>query len=413
MKFFLFLLFAITPVSLSQLEIVPVVRTGIDVLVENNFSILKGKRVGLITNPTGVTTGLVSAVDVFAHSDQMTLVALFGPEHGVRGDASAGSRIDSYIDSATGIPVYSLYGKTTKPTAEMLKGIDVLVYDIQDIGVRSYTYINTMAKAMAAAAEHGIEFVILDRPNPLTGNTIEGNVLDTKFKSFVGMFPIPYVYGMTCGELATMLNNEGWLEGRRKCKLTVVTMQGWKRSMWWEDTGLQWVPTSPHIPNAATALFCAATGIIGELDGLSVGVGYTLPFQLVGATWIDAAQLAQELNGKNIPGVYFRPIIYTPFYGAMQGKQVNGVQIYLLDRSEVNLVSLQLYIVQMINELYPARDVFVHSDSSRIKMFDNVMGTDAVRIALEKKVPAAVIIADWKKEVDAFVPLRNKYLLYE
>jgi uncharacterized protein YbbC (DUF1343 family) len=160
-------------------------------------------------------------------------------------------------------------------------------------------------------------------------------------------------------------------------------------------------------------LFCAATGIIGELDGLSVGVGYTLPFQLVGATWIDAAQLAQELNGKNIPGVYFRPIIYTPFYGAMQGKQVNGVQIYLLDRSEVNLVSLQLYIVQMINELYPARDVFVHSDSSRIKMFDNVMGTDAVRIALEKKVPAAVIIADWKKEVDAFVPLRNKYLLYE
>jgi uncharacterized protein YbbC (DUF1343 family) len=413
MKFFLFLLFAITPVSLSQLEIVPVVRTGIDVLVENNFSILKGKRVGLITNPTGVTAGLVSAVDVFAHSNQIKLVALFGPEHGVRGDASAGSRVDSYIDSATGIPVYSLYGKTTKPTAEMLNGIDVLVYDIQDIGIRSYTYINTMAKAMAAAAEHGIEFVILDRPNPLTGNTIEGNVLDTKFKSFVGMFPIPYVYGMTCGELATMLNNEGWLEGRRKCKLTVVTMQGWKRSMWWEDTGLQWVPTSPHIPNAATALFCAATGIIGELDGLSVGVGYTLPFQLVGATWIDAAQLAQELNGKNIPGVYFRPIIYTPFYGAMQGKQVNGVQIYLLDRSEVNLVSLQLYIVQMINELYPARDVFVHSDSSRIKMFDNVMGTDAVRIALEKKVPAAVIIADWKKEVDAFVPLRNKYLLYE
>ena len=413
MKFFLFLFLTITPVSQSQHETVPVVRTGIDVLIESNFSTLKGKRVGLITNPTGVTAGLVSAVDVFAHSNQFTLVALFGPEHGVRGDASAGSRVDSYIDSATGIPVYSLYGKTTKPTAEMLKGIDVLVYDIQDIGIRSYTYINTMAKAMAAAAEHGIEFVILDRPNPLTGNTIEGNVLNTKFKSFVGMFPIPYVYGMTCGELGTMLNNEGWLEGRRKCKLTVVTMQGWKRSMWWEDTGLQWVPTSPHVPNAATALFCAATGIIGELDGLSVGVGYTLPFQLVGATWIDAAQLAQELNGKNIPGVYFRPIIYTPFYGAMQGKQVNGVQIYLLDRSEVNLVSLQFYIVQTINELYPARDVFVHSDSSRTKMFDNVMGTDAVRIALEKRVPAAVIIAGWKKEVDAFLPLRNKYLLYE
>ena len=413
MKLFLIIVFAITPVSQSQHETAAVVRTGIDVLVENNFSILKGKRVGLITNPTGATAGLVSAVDVFAHSNQVKLVALFGPEHGVRGDVAAGSRVDSFVDSATGIPVYSLYGKTTKPTEEMLKGIDVLVYHIQDIGVRSYTYINTMAKAMAAAAEHGIEFVVLDRPNPLTGNTIEGNVLDMKFKSFVGMFPIPYVYGMTCGELAAMMNNEGWLEGGKKCKLSVVTMEGWKRSMWWEDTGLQWVPTSPHIPNAATALFCAATGIIGELDGLSVGVGYTLPFQLVGATWIDAAKLAQELNGRNIPGVYFRPIVYTPFYGAMQGKQVSGVQVYFLDRNEVDLVSLQLYIVQTIDELYPARDVFVHSDSSRIKMFDNVMGTDAVRIALEQKVPVAAIIAGWKKEVDAFLPLRNKYLLYE
>ena len=413
MKFFLFLFFAITSVSHSQHEPSPGVRTGVDVLIENNFSLLKGKRVGLITNPTGVTADLVSAIDVFARSHQITLVALFGPEHGVRGDAAAGNRVDSYVDSATGLPVYSLYGKTTKPTAEMLKGIDVLVYDIQDIGIRSYTYINTMAKAMAAAAEHGIEFVVLDRPNPLNGNAVEGNVLDMKFKSFVGMFPIPYVYGMTCGELATMLNDEGWLEGGRKCKLHVVAMEGWKRSMWWEDTGLQWVPTSPHIPTAATALFCAATGIIGELDGLSVGVGYTLPFQLVGATWIDAALLAHELNSKNIPGVYFRPTVYTPFYGAMQGKQVNGVQLYLLDRTAAHLVGLQVYIVQAINALYPARDVFVHSDSSRIKMFDNVMGTDAVRLRLEQKVPAVAIIADWKKDVDAFMPLRKKYLLYE
>ncbi len=211
MKFFLFLFlsFTFTSASLSQHDPAHVVRTGLDVLVENNFSILKDKRVGLITNPTGVTASLVSAVDVFARSNQIKLVALFAPEHGLRGDAAAGSRVDSYVDSATGLPVYSLYGKTTKPTSEMLKGIDVLVYDIQDIGIRSYTYINTMAKAMSAAADHGIEFVILDRPNPLTGNIIEGNVLDTKFKSFVGMFPIPYVYGMTCGELATMLNAEG------------------------------------------------------------------------------------------------------------------------------------------------------------------------------------------------------------
>ncbi|MGA7160995.1 MAG: DUF1343 domain-containing protein [Bacteroidota bacterium] len=412
MKFFLFLFFAVSSASQSQDQLKPVVKTGIDVLVESNFSILKGKRVGLITNPTGVTGGLVSAVDVFAHSRELKLVALFAPEHGVRGDFAAGTRVDSYVDSATGVPVYSLYGKTTKPTAEMVRGVDALVYDIQDIGVRSYTYINTMAKAMAAASENGIEFVVLDRPNPLTGNEIEGNVLDTKFKSFVGMFPIPYVYGLTCGELATLLNDEGWLEGGRKCKLNVVMMEGWKRSMWWEDTGLQWVPTSPHIPNAATALFCAATGIIGELDGLSVGIGYTLPFQLVGAPWIDAQSLAQTLNNKKIAGAYFRPVTYTPFYGAMQGRQVNGVQIYIVNRDKVNLIGLQLYIVQAINELYPAKDVFVHSDSSRIRMFDNVIGTDSVRIALENKVPAGTIISGWKNEVNTFLSIRKKYLLY-
>ncbi len=413
MKWFSIFLFLIASVSESQQETVPVIRTGLDVLIENNFSILKGKRVGLITNPTGVTAGLASAVDVFAQSNQVKLVALFGPEHGVRGDAAAGSRVDSYVDSATGLPVYSLFGKTTKPTAEMLKGVDVLVYDIQDIGVRSYTYIATMARAMSAAAEHGIDFVVLDRPNPLTGAAVEGNVLDAKFKSFVGMFSIPYVYGMTCGELAMMVNGEGWLEGGRKCRLTVIPMEGWRRSMWWEETGLPWVPTSPHIPYAATSLFCAATGMIGELDGVSVGIGYTLPFQLVGAPWIDAARFARALNGLDLPGVHFRPTVYTPFYGAMQGKQVSGVQIYVTDRSKANLVNLQLYILQAIDELYPARDVFAHSDSSRLRMFDSVMGTDAVRIALQQKTPAAAIIAGWKKDVDVFMQTRQKYLLYE
>jgi len=412
-KFFFFLILAATAASQTPHEPAPAVRTGIDVLVENDFSILKGKRVGLITNPTGVTAGLISAADIFSHADQLKLVALFGPEHGIRGDAVAGSRIDSYIDSATGVPVYSLYGKTTKPTGEMLKGIDVLVYDIQDIGVRSYTFISTMANAMSAAAEHNIEFVVLDRPDPLTGNKVEGNVLDPKFKSFVGLFPIPYVYGMTCGELASLLNNEGWLEGGKKCKLAVVTMEGWNRSMWWEDTGLQWIPTSPHIPFAATALFCAATGIIGELEGLNVGVGYTMPFQVVGAPWVDGKALARTLNSKYIAGVHFRPVVYTPFYGPMQGKQVNGVEIHLMDREQADLVNIQLYILQAIDEFYPDRDILSHSDSSRVRMFDRVMGTDAVRIALEQKVPVPTIVAEWKREVEAFLPIRKKYLLYE
>ena len=226
---------------------------------------------------------------------------------------------------------------------------------------------------MSAAAEHGIDFVVLDRPNPLTVwpssykcprrevQIVRRHVFDSD------------VYGMTCGELAMMVNGEGWLEGGRKCRLTVIPMEGWRRSMWWEETGLPWVPTSPHIPYAATSLFCAATGMIGELDGVSVGIGYTLPFQLVGAPWIDAARFARALNGLDLPGVHFRPTVYTPFYGAMQGKQVSGVQNYVTDRSKANLVNLQLYSLQAIDELYRARDVFAHSDSSRLRMFDSVM----------------------------------------
>ncbi len=389
------------------------VKTGIDVLVEDNFSLLNGKRVGLITNPTGVTNRLTSSVDVLAHAKNVKLVALFGPEHGVRGDVAAGGHVESTVDSATGIPVFSLYGKTNKPTPEMLKGVDVLVYDIQDIGSRSYTYINTMAAAMEAAAENNLDFVVLDRPNPLTGNRIEGNILDLKYRSFVGMFPIPYVYGMTCGELAGMINNEGWLEGGKRCKLQVVKMKGWNRTMWWDQTGLRWVPTSPHVPNAETALFYAATGIIGELDGVNIGVGYTMPFQLVGAPWIDASRFAESLNAKKIPGAYFRPMIYRPFYGAMQGKQVNGVQVYFSDREKVNLVTLQLYIAETIRRVFPGKDLFAVSESSRIKMFDKVMGTDAVRIALQKGVPVEEISSSWKKEVDAFIVSRKKYLLYE
>ena len=403
------LLLAVSTILQSQ----PIVKTGIDVLVEEDFSLLSGKRVGLITNPTGVTNTLASTVDVLAHGKNVKLVALFGPEHGVRGDVAAGGHVESTMDSATGIPVFSLYGKTNKPTPEMLKGIDVLVYDIQDIGSRSYTYINTMASAMEAAAENNIDFVVLDRPNPLTGNRVEGNILDLKYRSFVGMFPIAYVYGMTCGELAGMINDEGWLAGGKRCKLHVVKMKNWNRAMWWEETGLRWVPTSPHVPNAETALYYAATGIIGELDAVNIGVGYTMPFQLVGAPWIDATRFAESLNAKKIPGVYFRPMMYRPFYGAMQGKQVNGVQVYFSDRRKANLVTLQLYIAEAIRRVFPGKDIFALSDSSRIRMFDKVMGTDAVRLALQKNVPVEEISASWKKEVDAFMVSRKKYLLYE
>ncbi len=388
-------------------------KPGIEVLAESNFKILQGKRVGLITNPTGITSNFTSTVDILANAKNITLVALFGPEHGVRGDVSAGGKVDNFNDPATGLPVYSLYGKTRKPTPEMLNGIDVLVYDIQDIGARSYTFINTMAYAMEAAAENNIEFVVLDRPNPLNGNRVEGNVLDLKFRSFVGQYPVPYVYGMTCGEFAGMLNNEGWLDGGKKCKLSVVKMENWKRWMHWENTKLPWVLTSPHIPNPETALYYSAIGMLGELETVNIGVGYTMPFQLVGQEWIDGAQLADALNAKKIPGVYFRQISFKPYYGKQMDKQLSGVQIHITDKSKINLTNIQFHMIEVLISLYPENNPFNLAVSNRNAMFDKVAGTDETRKSLVNGTAASSIIASWQNDVAEFMKLRKKYLLYE
>lgn len=400
-------------IALIHNSLIAQIQTGIDVIEGMNFAPLKNKRIGLITNPTGISSTFASSVDIFARSKNVTLTALYGPEHGVRGDVTAGAKIDSYVDPVTGVPVHSLYGKTRKPTPEMLKNVDVLVYDIQDIGSRSYTYINTMALAMEAAAENNIDFIVLDRPNPLSGNRVEGNILDLNFRSFVGQYPIPYVYGMTCGELATMLNDEGWLEGGKKCRLTVIPMKNWKRRMLWEDTGLPWVPTSPHIPNALNAIHYSANGIIGELETVNIGVGYTMPFQLIGAEWIDAQQFADALNAKKLDGVYFRPLSYKPYYGKQQGKQLQGVQIHVTNAAAVNLTNLNLFILEELIRSYPANNPFVLADSARNAMFDKVMGTDVVRKKLMAGVSATDIIASWKKEIDQFMKIRKKYLLYD
>ena len=237
------------------------IMTGIEVLKESNFEILKGKRVGLITNPTGIDNGVRSTIDILFEAKDVNLVALFGPEHGVRGDVHAGDKVESMNDPKTGLPVYSLYGKTRKATPEMLKGIDVLVYDIQDIGCRSFTYISTMGMAMQSAAENNIEFVVLDRPNPLGGLKVEGNLAEDGFISFVSQFKIPYLYGLTCGELAILLNEENMLGV--KCNLKVVPLKGWTRDMTFDKTGLQWVPSSPHIPQAQSSFFYPISGILG------------------------------------------------------------------------------------------------------------------------------------------------------
>lgn len=386
------------------------VKLGIEVLRDNNFNQLRGKRVGLITNPTGVDAKLKSTIDILFEAKDVRLAALFGPEHGVRGNFSAGDKIENAVDSATNLPMYSLYGRTRKPTAEMLKGIDALVYDIQDIGVRSYTYISTMGLAMEAAAENNIEFIVLDRPNPLGGVRVEGNLVEPGFESFVSQFPIPYVYGLTCGELAKLLNDEGMLKA--KCKLTVIPMKGWKRSMIWQDTGLQWVPTSPHIPEAKSSFYYVGTGMLGELGVTSEGVGYTIPFQTFAAEWINAKTFTDKLNALKLDGVLFRPITFKPYYGKHKDKNLHGAQVYITDYTQAHLMSLQFYCLQVHAELYPDKNPFALADSSRLKMFDKVCGSSRVRQLFTARMQFADVKDFLSKDVETFRARTKKHQLY-
>ena len=401
------LLLLVTATSLFS----QVVKPGIEVLKDSNFKILEGKRVGLITNPTGFDNSLKSTIDILHEAPNVNLVALFGPEHGVRGDVHAGDKIADMSDPKTGIPVLSLYGSTRKPTPGMLAGIDVLVYDIQDIGSRSFTYISTMGLAMEAAAENNIKFVVLDRPNPLGGNKIEGNLAEEGFISFVSQFKIPYIYGLTCGELAVLLNEEGMLKA--KCDLEVVKMDGWKRSMRFEETGLQWVPSSPHIPHPSTSVYYPTSGILGELGYMSIGVGYTIPFHMFAAEWIGAEMLADKLNGYKLPGLHFRPIHVKPFYSVGVGKNLQGVQLHIMDYDKASLTDVQFYVMEAIEELYPDKAVFDNASESRFRMFDLVSGSDQIRLRFSKRHKFEDIKDYWYNDVECFAKLAKKYHMYE
>jgi uncharacterized protein YbbC (DUF1343 family) len=387
------------------------VKTGIEVLAERNFDVLQGKRVGLITNATGVNSELTSTVDLIYNAEGVELTALYGPEHGVRGEYAAGDKVSTYIDSKTGVTVFSLYGSTRKPTSEMLENVDVLVYDIQDIGVRSYTYISTMGLAMEAAAENDIEFVVLDRPNPLGGIKIEGNIVEEGYFSFVSQFPVPYIYGLTPGEVAKMINKEGWLVGGVECDLTVVGMEGWERDMTFDQTGLPWVLTSPHIPHKYSAYYYVASGIMGELGIFSEGVGYTLPFQVFAAEWIDEAELAEEMNKLNMPGVVFRPIVFKPFYGRDTGKVLHGVQLHFSDYNAADLMHIQFAFMQVHHSLYPEVDIFGQSEN-RWSMFDKVNGSDQIRLLFGENYLLEDIEEYLNKDIESFKQKSLNYYLY-
>jgi uncharacterized protein YbbC (DUF1343 family) len=389
------------------------IKTGIEVLKEENFSILEGKRIGLITNPTGVDNHMRSTVDILFEAPNVKLVALFGPEHGVRGNQYAGDKVNSGKDPTTNLPVYSLYGKTNKPTKEMLKDIDALVYDIQDNGCRSFTYISTMGLAMEACAEQGKEFIVLDRPNPLGGEKIEGNIVEDDCISFVSQFKIPYVYGLTCGELAMLLNGEHMLRKGLQCKLQVVKMKHWKRDMNYMQTGLQWVPSSPHIPQALTAFFYPMSGILGELGYMNIGVGYTIPFQAFAAAWVNGEELAKAMNALNVPGVSFRPISYKPFYNFSKGEQVEGVQVHILNYEEAPLTDIQFLIMQEIARLYPSKAVFKFAPSRTFAMFDKVCGSKEIRKRLSLNYRWSDVKDYWYKDVESFKKISRKYHLYK
>ena len=412
-----FLCVAFAALTFTAKAAEPVVKTGIEVLRYRNFEILKGKRVGLVTNPSGVDRFLNSTVDILFNAPDVELVALYGPEHGVRGDVYAGGHVTDTKDEATGLPVYSIYGATRKPTPQMLEGIDVMVYDIQDVGVRSYTFISTLGLVMEACGEKGIEVVVLDRPNPLGGNKIEGCFVEPGFFSFVSQYEIPYVYGLTVGELAVMINEEGMNRGQKgnqapaRCDLTVVPMEGWTRDMLYEDTGLPWVLPSPNIPFKDTPMYYAAAGICGELYGfMNIGIGYTLPFQVFGALWLDPEKLKKRLESYSLPGISFRTIWFKPFSGSQKGQLVKGLQYFFTDYENARITETQFYVMQAVAELYPDKKAF--EIISGYGLFDKVCGTDYVRTEFKKRYKFTDIKDYWRKDEEEFRILSQRYYIY-
>ena len=390
------------------------VKPGIEVLRDGGFRELQGKRVGLVTNPSGIDNNLRSTVDILNEAPGVKLVALFGPEHGVRGNAHAGDAVTDAVDPKTGVKMYSLFGKTHKPTADMLRDLDVLVYDIQDVGCRSYTFYATMGVCMEACAEQGKEFMVLDRPNPLGGNKVEGCLVEPGYFSFVSKYAIPYVYGLTPGELARYLNEEGLIA--KKAKLTVIPMRGWKRDMKFRDTGMPWVLPSPNIPTPESAFFYPLSGIAGELYTFNIGVGYTLPFEMFAATWADADRVCDAMNALRLPGLNFRPINVKPFWVTSvdvnkEKKEVHGVQTYITDVDAANLTLTQFYFLQVIHELYPDFKIF-DQNPKRHAMFDKVCGTKEIRERFMKRYRVEDIAPYWNKDNESFKKKSSKYYLY-
>ena len=381
------------------------VKAGVDILLENPEKHLRGSRVGLVTNPTGATGDLTPTLDALYSHPCVELKAVFGPEHGARGDVQDALPVGHSIDPSTGLPVYSLYGEFMKPTAEMLEGVDALVLDIQDVGARFYTYTSTLTYSLQAAAEHGVSLIVLDRPNPVNGLAVEGNILEPEFKSFVGLHPIPMRHGLTMGELARFVNQEIGAD------LTVVPMRGWRRGMWFDETGLPWVQPSPNIPTLDTATVYPGACLFEGVN-VSEGRGTTHPFECLGAPWIDGERWAAELNGLGLGGVRFRACSFTPTFSKYDGQRCVGVQLHVLDRSSFKPVETALHMLAAVLRLWPEEFRWLEPSYDRRRHFDLLAGTSKTREALGRGTPVQEIVDGWREKLEEFDEMRQDFLIY-
>jgi uncharacterized protein YbbC (DUF1343 family) len=386
-------------------------RPGIEVLLSDLLDLLRGDRIGLVCNQASVLPDLRHSADIFHEHPEIDLTTLFGPQHGIRGDVQDNMiETDHAVDAHTGLWIYSLYSETREPTEKMLENVDTIVFDLQDVGCRIYTFNYTMANCMRAAKKYGKRVVVCDRPNPIGGIHIEGNVTETEFTSFVGQFEIPTRHGMTTGELAKMFNEHFGIG----CELEVVPMQGWRREMWFEDTGLPWVLPSPNIPTVDTCVVFPATV---HLEGteLSEGRGTTKPFELNGAPFIDPWEWAAELDRYNFPGVVLRPCFFRPTFQKWATQTCGGIQIHVTDREAFRPVILGIAMVKTAYDLYPEHFQWKQGDYEYEfgkNPFDVVSGTDKIRKAIETNMPLNVIESSWQTELEDFRQLRKEYLLY-
>ncbi|MEO0069946.1 MAG: DUF1343 domain-containing protein [candidate division WOR-3 bacterium] len=376
----------------------PKIKTGLEVLVESELSIIQNRKVGILANHTAVDSQGRHIVQLLSESS-IKISALFAPEHGFYGTKD--ELFGNYFDQKLRLPIFSLYGETKKPTKEMLKDIEVLLFDIQDVGARFYTYIWTMSYAQEASGESGIQFIVLDRPNPINGLAVEGNLLEEKFSSFVGRFPIPIRHGLTVGELSLIFQGEFGIGKDVK----VIKMKNWQRQMWHNDTGLPWIAPSPAMVSLDTATVYPGTCLF-EGTNISEGRGTDKPFELIGAPWIDAHKFAPALNAKDLPGVNFEPTQFIPKCSKYANETCCGVKISVTNRNAFKPVETSLYILEIIHRLYPNQFQW------RLPAFDLLMGTDKVRQKFSEGNSAEEIIGSWQEDLQKFRQVQNKYLLY-